>query len=341
MWNAYAMDTGVTISTIFVGLATVAAAVAAWKATLSADAVLHQAERQATAGEQLEVTARLDLEASKHPLIVDIPRDPFNLDAPHDAHQRVLVDTKGSTAITITAPIRNIGRGPAFLLSAKVVPFGIEHGRVHGDGFDANPAAYVLPSGETTLVAARVTLGEDAYVDMDAALRTQFQVFVRYTDREAEQHRETIFDVTPEVDGSGYAVTGVSVNNYDEAWRTVVKQVSVRRVPVVAKEPTVDDAMIKGAKVLGQAAEIMGRRQEEWKQRHPIRPLSPDILRLAALGRSDAMQRATVESLQNGVPDASGADPDGEVRPDGRSAEPVPSDEPVPSAEPSADAGAF
>jgi hypothetical protein len=328
------MDLGVTLATIFVGLATVAAAWAAWKATTSAESVLELAARQTRAAEHQEVTARQDLEASKHPLIVGIPRDPFDPNAPRDPRQRVVVDTETSeSAITLTVPVRNIGRGPAFLISAKIAPFDIEQGQMRGDGFDAIPATQVLPSGEQTLIAGTVKLGEPAYTDMYIGIRTQFQVFVRYTDREAKQHQETMFDITPEIDRSGYAVARTSVNTYDEAWRIVGKQASAGWLPVADKKPTAMEALDDLDTSLHQLAEINRLETEELKHRNS-RPttLSPGTLRLAELKQNLAVQRAAAQSPHKDGPDTSDVDPrvgpSDEAPPGGRRNRPAPGDAP-------------
>jgi hypothetical protein len=302
------MDVGVTLATIFVGLATVAAAIAAWKATSSADAVLSAAKDEAKAAGDLSQTTHLRLAASKHPLVVDVPRILFDSVVSSDPRQQVIVDTwSNPSAITLTVPIRNIGRGPAFLISVTVAPFDVAKDRPAENGFKGNPASRVLPSGETTYVAASVKIGDPLYLDMDLAIRARFQMSVRYIDQDAEQHRETVLDIRPEVDGSGHAVTGVSITAYDKVWESATPMASTREIHPAAEKPTLGEAIDKGAAILNQAAEIMRRRQEEFQQRHPIRPLSPSTLRLAALGRDADTQRFVAEALQKDNPDTDGA----------------------------------
>jgi hypothetical protein len=158
--------------TLVLALATVATAFMAVSAVRAANRATDSAEASAKEQHAIKILA----------VVADVPQDLFDDDANNDPKRRVLVP-RDSDTLAITAPIRNVGPGRAFIVSIALKPAN----RSRRPEFDvAVPAVQthrVLPPGETTIVACSIKRGEPTFSAFEEAVTTQFNILVRPSHR--------------------------------------------------------------------------------------------------------------------------------------------------------------
>jgi hypothetical protein len=220
-------DPALDIATLLLAVVTAAAAVAAVCAVRAAN----RATRSAVDSAQKQVAAEI------RPVLADVPQDLFDDDAAEDWKRRVLVPPY-TDVLAISAPIRNVGLGPAFLDSAGIVPAN----RSKRPEFDvlvpAFPTHRVLPAGEATIITCSIRRDDLRFRALDEAVGAQFNILVRYTDLAGEQRQVTNLYVVPSSpdDRTRHITMGVEVTSYDDQWMEIGAQV-VARLPLQAPQP--------------------------------------------------------------------------------------------------------
>lgn len=226
------VDPVLDVATILLCLVTAGAAAAAFFAVRAANRATGSAEK----------SAERQLAVERLPVLADVPQDLLDQDSAGDPLKRVVVPPY-TDLIAISAPMRNVGRGPAFIISACVAPAN----RSKRPEFDGVVVAYpihrVLPPGETTQITCSVKRQDRLFGAFEEAVTTQFNVLVRYTDLAGVQRRVTNLYVVPFAPGgevSGHIATGVEVAECDEEWREVGDPV-IARIPLDTTRPPEPD----------------------------------------------------------------------------------------------------
>jgi hypothetical protein len=101
-----------------------AAIVSAWISVVSLKSsknVLEAATSQSKATVDLVEVARAELTASNLPLLADVPQHHYEYQLDRDIDHAVLVHDKHQGPLNVSIPIRNVGRGPAFIKWARVM----------------------------------------------------------------------------------------------------------------------------------------------------------------------------------------------------------------------------
>ena len=212
-----------------------AAIVSAWISVVSLKSsknVLEAATAQSKATVDLVRVARAELAASFLPLLASVPQHHLDSLLDRDIDRMVLVHDKLEDHLTVSVPIRNVGRGPALIKEARLVS-------IDGSSSDveAAPSHFVLPTGETTVIMARKT-GEDDEQDqlLIQLLNDDFRVVVRYSDVTGDQRMQTALYVS--APNPNRFIFQVEFNKCDENWDVTGAPVLATRLSDDAPTPS-------------------------------------------------------------------------------------------------------
>lgn len=225
--------------------------------------------------------AQASLAASVRPVIADVPQDLFASGGERDRKSRVKIE-RSNGAWVISAPVRNAGLGPAFLVSAVVAAM-TEAPAGQCVTAEANPTHRVLPPGETTLVLCKVNPKDPAFEAMNASLAIGFHMLIRYTDLAGHQRTLTTFYVT--CHEGQYFARGVDVSECDERWQQVGEPVIARgpveQLPAIQRASAVDGPVALTT-LLDDLEEVLARNATAAAELRSLQerlPLLPDVER--------------------------------------------------------------